>query len=329
MAATVVVDQTTIQGLQQALTDGSRTIDKRYRALFTLRSVGGPSAIDAMATGLTSTSALLRHEIAYCLGQMGDVYAFNILEGVLSNKAEHPMVRHEAAEAIGALATGRSMSVLLQYTSDPVPEVAETCQLAVARVEYFDKNSEESGKKAYLSVDPAPPLPPAPVEQLKEIFLDPTQHIFTRYRAMFALRDLGTDESVLALASAFTSPPINATSTTPPLYHSALLKHEVAFVLGQLQNAKAIPALTQALADAGETPMVRHEAAEALGAIAEKDAVPLLQQFTKDKEPVVAESCIVALDVADYFNNTEEFQYADGLKLLLEKDHTTIKKPTA
>lgn len=92
---------------------------------------------------------------------------------------------------------------------------------------------------------------------------------------MFALRDLGTDESVLALASSFTSSPANPSSTTAtptalPLYHSALLKHEVAFVLGQLQNAKAIPALTQALADAGETPMVRHEAAEALGAIAEK-----------------------------------------------------------
>ena len=110
--------------------------------------------------------------------------------------------------------------------------------------------------------------------------MDSTQHIFTRYRAMFALRDLGTDESVLALASAFTSPPVNktapttttttTTSSTPPLYHSALLKHEVAFVLGQLQNVKAIPVLIQALADAGETPMVRHEAAEALGAIAEK-----------------------------------------------------------
>jgi hypothetical protein len=37
----------------------------------------------------------------------------------------------------------------------------------------------------------------------------------------------------------------------------------------------------------------------------------------------------VALDVADYFNNTTEFQYADGLKLLLEKDHTALKKPTA
>jgi deoxyhypusine monooxygenase len=96
---------------------------------------------------------------------------------------------------------------------------------------------------------------------------------------MFALRDLGTDESVLALASAFTSPPVDKPSTTAsttPLYHSALLKHEVAFVLGQLQNTKAIPALTQALADAGETPMVRHEAAEALGAIAEKVLLVIL-----------------------------------------------------
>jgi deoxyhypusine monooxygenase len=87
---------------------------------------------------------------------------------------------------------------------------------------------------------------------------------------MFALRDAGTDESVLALASVFTTPPVCKTpSPQASPYHSALLKHEVAFVLGQLQNAKAMPALKQALADSGESAMVRHEAAEALGAIAE------------------------------------------------------------
>jgi len=326
-----------IKELQQALNDTSIPIQKRFRSLFTLRSIGGSMAIDAMASALNDSSALLRHEIAYCFGQMGNEYAFHILQKILATTSEHPMVRHEAAEAIGALVTPNSLEVLKQYVNDSAQEVAETCQLAVARVDWFvNKSSEESTNKgnptAYLSVDPAPPLPPAPVESLKEIFLDPTAHIFTRYRAMFALRDAGTDESVLALASAFTSPPSSKPSTatttsSPPVYHSALLKHEVAFVLGQLQNGKAIPALIHALADSNESAMVRHEAAEALGAIAEKEALPLLRQYVNDREPIVAESCLVALDVSEYFNNTEEFQYADGLKLLLEKNIDSIKKP--
>jgi deoxyhypusine monooxygenase len=56
--------------------------------------------------------------------------------------------------------------------------------------------------------------------------------------------------------------------------------------------------------------------------------VPLLQQYVNDAEKIVAESCLVALDVADYFNNTEEFQYADGLKILTEKNMDALKKHT-
>jgi len=326
MASSTTYEPTVFEELGKRLVDRSLPIEKRFRALFTLRSLGGHAAIDAMANALSDPSALLRHEIAYCFGQMGDEYAFPILQRILATSNEHSMVRHEAAEAIGALAVPKSMDVLRDYINDQAQEVAETCQLAVARVDWVANNStqEIKGNSAFLSVDPAPPLPAAPVDSLKSIFLDHTEHIFMRYRAMFALRDAGTDESVLALASVFTSPPVSAYPAS--LYHSALLKHEVAFVLGQLQNQKACPALIHCLQDANESPMVRHEAAEALGAIAAQDAVPLLQQFVKDSEPIVSESCVVALDVSEYFNNQEEFQYADGLKIFLEKDVNAIKK---
>ncbi len=165
---------------------------------------------------------------------------------------------------------------------------------------------------------------------------------------MFALRDLGTDESVVALSSVF-SPMQQTTTEQQPTQtigrHSALLKHEVAFVLGQLQNSLAVPYLQRALEDEGESAMVRHEAAEALGAIAAQvchlffpyyrfhihhpqDAVPLLKKYATSQEPIVAQSCLVALDVSDYFNNETEFQYADGLKIFLEKSVDQIKKPT-
>jgi len=70
--------------------------------------------------------------------------------------------------------------------------------------------------------------------------------------------------------------------------------------------------------------MVRHEAAEALGAIAADEALPILKQYLNDSEPIVRESCIVALDVHEYFNS-DQFQYADGIKLQLEKKQDQIK----
>jgi HEAT repeat protein len=40
---------------------------------------------------------------------------------------------------------------------------------------------------------------------------------------------------------------------------SALLKHELAYVLGQTGNLKAIPVLTEVLQETSEHEMVRHE----------------------------------------------------------------------
>ena len=37
------------------------------------------------------------------------------------------------------------------------------------------------------------------IDELKKILLDENQSLFERYRAMFALRNIGTDEAVLAI----------------------------------------------------------------------------------------------------------------------------------
>ena len=37
------------------------------------------------------------------------------------------------------------------------------------------------------------------VDELKHVLLDETRSLFERYRAMFALRDIGSDEAVLAI----------------------------------------------------------------------------------------------------------------------------------
>lgn len=56
--------------------------------------------------------------------------------------------------------------------------------------------------------------------------------------------------------------------------------------------------------------MVRHEAAEALGSLGEEEGVEeTLKSFLEDKEKVVRESVIVALDMAEY-EKSADAEYA-------------------
>jgi deoxyhypusine monooxygenase len=133
------------------------------------------------------------------------------------------------------------------------------------------------------------------VEELGKSLMDESLPLFKRYRAMFALRDLASPPdlptavpAVHALAKGFND-------------SSALFRHEIAFVFGQLSHPASIPALTAALSDLKEASMVRHEAAEALGSLGEEDGVEeTLKRFLHDEEKVVRESVIVALDMAEY-----------------------------
>jgi deoxyhypusine monooxygenase len=95
-----------------------------------------------IALGFADQSALLKHELAYVLGQIKNPFALPTLERVLRDLKEDPMVRHEAAEAMGAIASVQSIPILKEFLNDERQEVRETCQIALAKVEW--DNSEES-----------------------------------------------------------------------------------------------------------------------------------------------------------------------------------------
>lgn len=121
---------------------------------------------------------------------------------------------------------------------------------------------------------------------------------------MFALRDLSSPPdlpsaipAVQALASGFRDP-------------SALFRHEIAFVFGQLSHPASIPSLVEVLSNEKEESMVRHEAAEALGSLGDEDGVEdTLKGFLDDPEQVVRDSVVVALDMASFEKNGEK-EYA-------------------
>ncbi|KAM5538723.1 hypothetical protein V8D89_007752 [Ganoderma adspersum] len=318
------IDLNTLSALEAALlnTSGTVPLHNRFRALFTLKALKTDDAVKIISKGFADESALLKHELAYCLGQMKNTSALSILESVLADEKEDPMVRHEAAEALGAISVTSSKGVLKRYLNDPERCVRETCEIALAKIEW-DHSAEgekhwsttaKTAEQSYTSIDPAPPSSgllagkAAPddaseenIVKLRNTLNDTNLPLFDRYRAMFALRNIGTPAAVDALASGFAD-------------DSALFKHEIAFVFGQLLSTHSVPALLKVLEDTHESEMVRHEAAEALGGIATPEVLPHLKEWMKrqDAPRVVRESCQVAIDMWEY-ENSGQFQYANGL----------------
>ncbi|POS78559.1 hypothetical protein DHEL01_v203056 [Diaporthe helianthi] len=308
----------TISALRESLCSEDTPLPVRFRALFSLKHLATQSqdasaeaAMDAIAEAFASPSALLKHELAYCLGQTRNLYAVPPLRKCLADLDEDPMVRHEAAEALGAIGHDSNIDILCEYRDRKGENVAviETCEIALDRIRW--ENSEERKQEKlrqsdFASIDPAPPMPESKknVEELEKDLMDTKIPLFMRYRAMFALRDLASPPdlptaipAVHALARGFDDP-------------SALFRHEIAFVFGQLSHPASIPALTSALGNQKEASMVRHEAAEALGSLGEEEGVEdILKGFLDDPERVVRESVIVALDMAEY-EKGEQAEYA-------------------
>ena len=158
-----------------------------------------------------------------------------------------------------------------------MPEVSETCIIAVDLYKYraqiqhtspslttdttattttsTDKMVVTEDKHHFLSVDPAPPAKDnRTLDQLSHDLMNTQLSLFERYRAMFKLRNINTDLSALALCQGLSD-------------ESALFRHEIAYVLGQMEKPVTVPALSRVLMDTSEHRMVRHECAESLGAI--------------------------------------------------------------
>jgi deoxyhypusine monooxygenase len=105
-----------LQRLEDTLlnTSGNVPLHRRFRALFTLKALKNNDAVRIISKGMlgqplrddlirspgfSDPSALFKHELAYCLGQMKQTSALPVLESVLRNVSEDPMVRHEVCTA--------------------------------------------------------------------------------------------------------------------------------------------------------------------------------------------------------------------------------------
>ena len=236
MVATTIGDEVVIEALRKKLESGRLTLPQKYRVLCSLRNCSNASALGALLVALRDDSALYRHDIAFALGQRQDAAAVEALKQILADEAEHCMVRHEAAEALGAIGTPECMQPLQRNNDNIVREVAETCVLASQRMDYFAHLPDAEQASKFQSVDPTPPFPSStPCEELAQTLLDESAKLFDRYRSLFALRNQGGTAAVAAIIACLRSS------------SSALLKHEIAYVLGQMLDKASVDCLKDAL----------------------------------------------------------------------------------
>ena len=158
------LDDKTITPLRKALISESVPLARRFRALFSLKHLACQSpptpqtlyAIQAIAAAFSSPSALLKHELAYCLGQTRNLDAVPFLRKVLEDRTEDSMCRHEAAEALGALGDTKSLELLRRIRDDrrEISVVRETCDIAVERIEWerSEERKQEKLRQRYSDI---------------------------------------------------------------------------------------------------------------------------------------------------------------------------------
>ena len=188
----------------------------RFDALFQLRSNGSVQAMEVIAGCLldpSQDSALLKHELAYCIGQMQLKQSIPLLSQVLEKETEDTMVRHEAGEALGAVGDKSALEVLKKFTKHEERAIRETCELAIQRIEQCEKDGERNvATGGFGSIDPAVFEASSvnddmgssgdgaeDVDPLQKRLIDESLPLYDRYVAMFKLRNINTSKSVHAL----------------------------------------------------------------------------------------------------------------------------------
>jgi len=270
----------------KVLNNEEAPLKERFRALFSLRLIKDDESVREISKAFTTSSVLLKHELAYVLGQMQVESALPVLADILENSKENEIVRHEAAEAIATFGDKKYGSLLEKYSSVEVSNsvaVSETCEIGASLI--ASGGAEES---MFGTLDPAPASSEEKIEELRRKYLDTSTSLYGRYAAMFKLRDICTQESVDVLGKGFFCE-----------NRSDLFEHEIAFVFGQMCHPGAVKYLEQVLEDEKRHEMVRHEAAEALGNIGTKEAVEILNRHRNSPSRIVRESVEVGLDMTD------------------------------
>lgn len=282
-----------MDGAVEAITSENTSISLKMRNLFYLRSLQSPHASLCIQKCLSRDSVLLDHEVAYVLGQMKQPNSVDFLLEIAKDHSINDIVRHEAIEALGNFEDPGFAEHIKVYLAENNPIIRESAALALKKLQDGSENQNKIGR--FGSRDPAYPFEG---EFNEAVRLFSSDSIMDKYRAIFYFRDLNNKESVEMLAKGFDDP-------------SELLRHEIAYVFGQMQNELATDALIKVLDNANEKDIVRHEAAEALGNIGTERCTDALEKYLNSDIKILRESAEVGLGISAFADRDDEYLNID------------------
>lgn len=119
------------------LLDHSTSKEERIQASFHLESAKEDSSIHALVKALeTEPSPIVRHEIAFALGETAHpkLAAPALMKAV--EKDKNVFVRHEAVLALATLGKEEFIPFIEKFLDDPSEEMAESAEIAIERIKF-------------------------------------------------------------------------------------------------------------------------------------------------------------------------------------------------
>ncbi len=108
----------------------------RTRVICILADISGVDAVDSISRVLENDkNALVRHEAAFSLGQLGYTAATVALSNAVKSDPSY-FVRHEAAIALGVIGSEDARETLNEALKDESEEVRESAIIALANLDY-------------------------------------------------------------------------------------------------------------------------------------------------------------------------------------------------
>jgi len=290
----------------------------RHEVAFALGQMRAKAATATLISVLKNQRehGMTRHECAEALGAIADETSLEVLRDMRED-SKHREVRETASLALRRVeymvgsrdeSTATSTTTATNTTFNSTGAIVGSKKESIGKVAAVNEEQQQEEEGRAYSVDPVPAMDESiETETLAEIILDDAADIWDRYAAMFALRNRAQKTFGLVKKTQENEQLVQLCSSTlgktlrSETVQSALLKHEICYVLGQLRedddNEIARKALFECLEDPSEHAMVRHEAAEAIGSRGGRGAEALLRKYLSCEDRIVSESCEVALDM--------------------------------
>jgi HEAT repeat protein len=273
-------DTRSVEELIAALQDPSQ--QERRRAALALRLRGDLRAVEPLIAATRDRSQWVRMAAVRALGKLRDARAIEALSARLDDRDKE--VRRSAATALGALRDVRAADALTQALTDGSWRVVESAEKALRKlrtaprtavlVELLQHADLGRGHVAAARLgDLGDPEAIAPLLQVAESRAQPDGVRVAALQAVAKLGDRRAAEVALRLLPGLDALPEGGMSLGGP----ALLRSEIARIIGQVGDAGAAPALVELLGDGN--PYVRLAAIQALGAVGDTSVIPALEHI--------------------------------------------------